>query len=345
MSRRPSREYDDFANREPSDDFLQRPMSRRTFLHRVGQAAVVGIASDTLAGELMWAGTNPEIHVLDNPEAKQQFPTTYTLAIGGFNVSRVEGLGHAVASILPGYGQVAYLQNSTRGLDLADIEREAVRFIEKNNVSRLRLYGHSMGGMLATQLGATLKDKVDVLEALILDCSPASYRDVRGEDQTGTWVLQATDEMSLHLGPGARVLMETASPIIDGKRDFFTVCKKALGKVSSGEICSNRLVQAQASLIRTFNASDYRHVFGNETSIIRLRPENYEADDTVNNETSLPRWRAGLAHEVLDIPVKGSGHANPGQHEKQYAAALLGAAQQCYFYRGEEIPRHRNGPI
>jgi pimeloyl-ACP methyl ester carboxylesterase len=335
MSRRQYQEPNYFANQEPSGDFLHRPMSRRGFFRRAGEAVLVAATADTLAGEILWGNTKPEIHVLDNSEARQQFPTTYTLAIGGFNVANVKGLARSVEAILPGYGQVAYLQNSDYGLDLDDIERETINFIEKNKVERLRLYGHSMGGMLAVQLGAALTNKIEHLEALILDCSPASYKDVRGGDQEGARLLHTTDELWLHFGPGARFALETISPLLNGRDDFFRVCRDALGKVSSGEICSNRLVQSQASLIRTFNVRAYRHAFGDETHIIRLRPEHYENDSTINNESSLPRWQNGLAHSILDVAVEGSGHANPGQHEDQYTNALRRAAQQCDFYHGE----------
>lgn len=331
MRRRSQPEYTPPS--EPSGEFLQQPISRRKFLSTAGRMAAVGMAGDMIQGEILWGGTNPEIHTLDNPEAQKQFPSTYTLAIGGFNVANVKGLAETVQEIFPGYGQVAYLQNAENGIHMGDIEREALRFIKENEVTRLRLYGHSMGGMMAIQLASQLKEKVSSLEAIILDCTPASHEDIRGNKQTAAWLLQITDDAELHMGPITRMAMETASPLLDGRDDIMTLCLNAIRKVSSpDDICSNRLVQAQASFMRAFNISDFYHTFSSSTHILRLRPRDYSADPTIDNETSLPRFRDGLGHIVMDVPVLGSGHANPGGHEQSYRTSLLSAAKTCGFY-------------
>lgn len=343
-----SSEYNkEFSKQEPDGSFLERPMARRNFLRLGTRAAALAMAGDTIAGEVLWGGTNPEIHTIDNPEAARRFPDTYTLAIGGFNVSDVEGLGRAVEAILPGFGQVAYLKSSTNGLDMRDIEREAVRFIKENNVSRLRLYGHSMGGMVAVQLGAMLKDNVDTLEAIMLDCTPASHFDLRGNKQTGVKILEAADTWLPPMGPGARFLMEAASPLMDGRDDVVTVCLNAMNKVvSPRKICSNQLVEAQASLIRTFNAAHFNGTFSDVTSIIRLRPADYDADGTIDNRSSFTRWEEGLGRSLLDVPVVGSGHADPGTHREQYGAALGAAARTCHFYDGRMTPQPgRSRPV
>ncbi|HMH70340.1 MAG TPA: alpha/beta hydrolase, partial [Candidatus Saccharimonadales bacterium] len=193
-----SSEYaNDFSKQTPEGNFFEKPLPRRRFLRLGGAAVALGVAGDTLAGELRWGSTNPEIHKIDNPEATRLFPDTYTVAIGGFNVANVEGLGKTVEAILPGYGQTAYLKNSSNGIDMRDIEREALRFIKKNNVNRLRIYGHSMGGMIAIALAAYLKDEVGLLEAVILDCTPASALDLRGKKRMGTRLLHVADGLGL----------------------------------------------------------------------------------------------------------------------------------------------------
>lgn len=336
--RRRATDREFFAKQEPKSDFLQTPVSRRSFLRIAGQMAAVAAVGDTVEGEIIWGGTNPEIHTLYDKEAERKFPDTYTLAIGGFNVANVEGLGEAVQAVFPGYGQVAYLEEAANGLHMGDIEREVTNFIKKNNVQRLRLYGHSMGGMVAIDLASRLKDKTN-LEAIILDCTPASWEDVRGAKQTGTWLLHASDEMNLHLGPGARAAMEAISPMLDGNSDFLEACLNAMRKVSSpDDICSNKLVQAQASFIRTFDINDFKGKFNESTHILRLRPKEYDADTTVNNETSLSRFEKGLRHEIVDLPIKGSGHANPAQHKEGYRQVLLGAAKDYQFYDGRLRP-------
>jgi pimeloyl-ACP methyl ester carboxylesterase len=332
-----SSEYaNDFSKQTPEGNFFEKPLPRRRFLRLGGEVVALAVAGDTIAGEIMWGGTNPEIHKIDNPEAAHLFPDTYTLAIGGFNVANVEGLGKTVETILPGYGQTAYLQNSSNGIDMRDIEREALRFIKENNVNRLRIYGHSMGGMVAIELAAYLKDRVGLLEAIILDCTPASHLDLRGNKQAGTLLLHVADELSLHLGPAARVVMETASPILDGRDDIVTICLNSMNKVlSPDKICPNGLLESQGSFMRTFNIADHYDVFSESTHIIELRPADFDRDETVDNKSSHARLESGLGRKVMDVPVVGSGHADPGGHQQAYRAALCHAAEQCGFYRGQ----------
>jgi len=337
MKRRAT-ERDLFIKQEPKSDFLRAPISRRGFLKTAGRMALTAALSDTIQGEIIWGGTNPEVHTVYDEEAERRFPNTYTLVLGGFNVANVKGLGEAVQAVLPGYGQVAYIQNADNGLHVGDIERRTKDFIKENNVRRLRLYGHSMGGMVAIDLASRLKGDTD-LEAIILDCTPASYEDVRGGKRAGTWLLHASDEMMLHLGPNARTAMEAVSPMLDGDSDFLEACLHAMRKVSSpDDICSNKLVQGQASFIRTFDITDFKGAFDDSTHILRLRPEDYGADGTVDNATSLPRFEKGLDHTVIDLPVKHSGHADPAQHKEAYRDVLLSAAKKYDFYDGKLVP-------
>lgn len=333
-----SSERRDFSRQQPSGNFLERKTNRRRALQIGGMVVGSALLADTAAGEFLWGGTNPEIHVLHDAKKAKENPHTYTLVIGGFNVFNMEGLGVTIADVLQGQGQVAYLKQADNGISMPDIEREVVRFIEENDVLRLSIYGHSMGGMLAVQLAALLKEKVPYLEAVYLDCTPASHYDLRDDKQAGAWLLHKADEMALSLGPGARMIAETISPIINGDTDIMRVCRNAIHKVASGELCSNQLVEAQASVIRLFNPADYQSDFQDNTRILRLRPKDYDADQTINNETSLPRFRSGFNRRVIDVPVIGSSHADPGTHTKAYRDAVTPVLERAGLVRGKEWP-------
>lgn len=311
------------------ETMLSKETSRRDFLRRAGKAGItlasIG-AGDTLWGEYLWGGTNPEVHMLDTPKLKERFPHTATLAIGGFGVADTQRLARYIRPGLADFGQVGYLKNSNSGIHMGDIIDETRRFIHENSIETLRLYGHSMGGMLAVALASNLLKDVR-LDAIILDCSPASYKDVRSADQAGTLFLDIMDKTSLHMGPLTRLGIETLRPILNGRDDYLDICQHALTKISD-DSCSNKLIQAQASFIRAFDVEDYKNIFPQSMPILRLRPDNYNADGTVNNETSLPRWRDGLNHTVTDITVAGSGHANPGKYPESYTIALHQAATE-----------------
>lgn len=314
----------------------ERKTSRREFIQRFGAAAVASyLAIDTFAGEALWEKSQPEILKFHNPEAERLFPNTYTLVIGGFGVpnDRMEGLASAVNTLLSDYGQVAYLENSDTGLDMDVIEAQTVRFIKANNIKRLRLYGHSMGGMVATELAARLHKQVDIeieIDAVILDCTPASYKDVKGDGQSGTLFLETTDEVSMHLGPATQDLIQIGVALTHGQHDILEVISHTTEKTLKG--CSTKLLQDQARFLRQFDIQKYRHVFPDSVDFIHLRPEDYNSDPTINNKTAVSRWENGLRRPVLDVPVEGSGHADPGDHLHAYFAALYNAVKRHHLF-------------
>jgi pimeloyl-ACP methyl ester carboxylesterase len=323
------------------EELLEKETSRRGFLRKLGKStlalATVG-AGDTLWGEFLWGGTNPEIHTLKSEKAPAD-PRSATLVIGGFGVANTERLAQALRPGMAKYGHMAYLENSNDGIHMGDIIDETRRFIQDKKIDALRLYGHSMGGMLAVALAANIQQDTR-LDAIILDCTPASYKDVRSADQAGTLFLHAMDKASLHLGPLTRFGIEAVRPIINGRDDYLDICKHALTKISD-DSCSNKLIQAQASFIRGFDARDYADIFPPELPILRLRPDDYEADGTINNKTSLPRWRESLQHEVVDLIVQGGGHANPANQRESYASTLQVAAH-AHSFAGAQEGTHRS---
>lgn len=313
------------------EGLLERPTSRRGFLRGLGKTAAVGagiLAADTLAGEYLWGGTNPEIKTLDTPE-REGFDSSATLVIGGFGVSDTTNLATSIAPTLERYGAIAHLEYSSNGIHMGDLIDSAKEYIEKNNIETLRIYGHSMGGMVAVALAAALAKEV-TLGAVFLDCSPASYHDVRSQDRAGTWFLHTTDELSLHFGPLTRLGMEVIRPLAKGDDNYLRICERAINTLSDGS-CSNKLIQAQASFIRTFNPADYSGAFSRSMPILRLRPQDFEDDRTINNHTSLARWREGLDHDIVDVAIKNGGHANPVQRTEEYATAFHAIAKAYAF--------------
>lgn len=321
-----------FSRQHPEGSFFEKKRSRRDFFGVLGKATLLAMTADTIHGELLRENRGAEGFMVSSPEQAERFSHTCTLAIGGFNVANTNYLADTINDIFPDYGQVGYIENATNSLDIDDIERAATTFLEENDITRLRLYGHSMGGMLAIELGARLKEKIPVLEAIILDCTPADAADVRGVRNAGTWLLHASDMANLHLGPAARTAFETISPVVSGDDDIMSACLNALRKVSKpDEMCSNRLVQAQASYLRMFDVASFSGSFEDSTTIARLRPERYASDATINNQTSLARFEHGLDHEIIDVPIPGSAHANPSSCREGYAHALNKLARERGF--------------
>lgn len=319
----------------PELESAQEGSSRRKVLKTIGGVGVGLAFTDTLVGEMWWAGTNPEFRTLENPEARRAFPHTYTLAIGGFGIADVRSVAEAAGKTLGQYSQMGYLHNSNDGFDIKDTIRQAREFIVTHEVEHLRLYGHSMGGMVATELAAELKDEV-AIEALFLDCSPASHHDVRDNERFGTFLLSTLDKAKLHFGPGARFLMEAARPVLDGDSDYLDICRRALARSRADGNCSNRFLQDQASYLRAFDVSSFHQDIPEEIPIFHLHPDVHSHDGTVNNETAPKRWREGLGREVIDVPVIGGTHASVRTHPEIYADTLQATIKRHRLFTSQQ---------
>jgi pimeloyl-ACP methyl ester carboxylesterase len=315
--------------RQPESDFMRPPtsqeMGRRSFLRLLGVGAVaagVTLGADTAVGDLIWGGTNPEIGVLDNAEAKRLFPDTYTLVMSGFSIADVKGLAESVNPALRMFGQVGYIKNGNSGLQIEDMKRETVSFARAVGAKTIRFYGHSMSGMEAAELGAHLQSNGVDVDALYLDCTPKSYLDVRGDKQTGTDVLTLMDNMKIHGGPLLRFLVETGMRVFtDHRDDYLQICREALGQIAP-DSCSNTLIEDQARYIRQFDADQFAGAFKPTTGIIKLQPEDLSRDTTIDNALALPAWRDTFSrleprryHDevsgVIRASVPNGSHADP----------------------------------
>jgi pimeloyl-ACP methyl ester carboxylesterase len=320
---------------------LVRESSRRSFLGKLSRVGTItalvtsGVISvDTLEGNYIWGGTNPEIHILQDDEAKKKFPNTYTLAVGGYNFYDTPYLATSIKDAMGKYSQVASLRQSNEGLQINDIKRKTEQFVEENNATDMYLYGQSMGGMIAVELGAHLVQQGVRVNGIILDCSPMNYMDVRDVLRGGTNILVSTDEMNIHGGPNIRFVIEVLTRWQQGRRDVDRICEEALSKLAP-ENCSNKLIQSQASYMRQFDLNQFADAFTLATQFIHLRPDNLDADGTIDNARSHERLRTTLKNNlVIAQSVIGGGHANPGDCHEGYTAAILESANICDFYDG-----------
>jgi len=329
--------------RQPESDFMQPPtskeMGRRRFLQALGMGAMavgVTLGVDTAVGDLIWGGTNPEIGMLDNAEAARLFPDTYTLVMSGFSIADVEGLAKAVNPALSNFSQVGWIKNSNSGLQIEDLKRTTLTFARSVGAKTMRLYGQSMSGMEAVELGAYLQANGVAVDALYLDCTPKSYRDVRGDKQTGTDILTLMDNMKIHGGPLLRFFVETGMRVFtDHRDDYLQICREALGQLAP-DSCSNILLEDQARYIRQFRAEQFAGLFRPSTSIIKLQPEDLAMDMTIDNATAYLAWREVFSHleprryqdvvsNVIKASVANGSHANPDSCP-DYIPAMMAAS-------------------
>lgn len=336
-----------------ANTILRKDLSRRTVLKALGLGAAkvamgTGLTAtsavhiDTIVGNEYWGGTNPEIGVLPNEEAKKTHPHTFTLAIGGYNVDDPDRIAEAIGDTMFQYGQIAYLKHSNNGLQIEDLKREADRFVEANGVNKLYMYGHSMGGMVAIELAAHLAQKGVSINTIMLDCSPLDFDDIRSTRRDGANTLVSLDELSIHGGPATRFFIEVGTRWIEGRRDIGRMCLDALREVNA-QSCSNRLIQSQARYMKQFNLEHFKDAFPSYTRFVRFQPDDVYRDTTIDNGSAQDRLTNLFPrNDAYVYPVTGGGHASPIQIREGYNAALQQMANDLYFFDGNYTYQRRN---
>ena len=89
---------------------------------------------------------------------------------------------NALRGALNKRGQLAAVGYSNQGLDIDQVVIAVIEHVRARKLTKLYFYGHSFGGMVATQVAARLRELHGVeVEFILLDSSPYSRSDVLDE--------------------------------------------------------------------------------------------------------------------------------------------------------------------
>lgn len=319
---------------------LERRRERDSLYHRTARVigglalsatALAGI--DTITGAALWHNDTPSITTIEGQSAQQASDKVLIdshsdamLVFGGFGVSnsRAKQIGTKIEGILPDLEKVAVINYANKGIDIDKIVETTEEYLEANDIDTIDIYGHSMGGMIGMEVAAELRGKGDIaVRSIILDCTPATKRNVRGFDRGGTTLLKQTDELGLHFGPVTRVGMQATRILTKNPKAIFDsdTFPKALRQASNS--ASNGVMQDQAGIVDAFNVADYKNTFpASSTDIIQIHPYNNEADHTIDDSQAYSDWQTGLVRPISRIALRGSGHASILSDTALYSKAL-----------------------
>ncbi|HSW91193.1 MAG TPA: alpha/beta hydrolase [Candidatus Saccharimonadales bacterium] len=319
---------------------LERRRERGSLYHRTARVmggfalsatALAGI--DTITGAAMWHNDTPTITTIEGQSVQQASDKVLTdgrsdamLVFGGFGVSnsRAKQIGMKIEEALPDLEKVAVINYADKGIDIDKIVETTEEYLEANDIHTIDIYGHSMGGMIGMEVAAELKEKDNIaVRSIILDCTPANKRNVRGSDRGGTTLLKQTDELGLHFGPVTRVGMQATRILTKNPKAIFNsdTFPKALRQASNS--ASNGVMQDQAGIVDTFNVADYKDTFpASSTDIIQIHPYNNDADHTIDDSQAYNDWQTGLVRPISRIALRGSGHASILSDTALYSKAL-----------------------
>ncbi|GIU55837.1 hypothetical protein NicSoilC12_15860 [Arthrobacter sp. NicSoilC12] len=155
-------------------------VSRRSFLIGAGSASL--LAADMLFTQRVQAERRVS-RILEVPDdvAERYYPHASWILFPGYKTSWEEALWilNALRGSLNKRGQLAAVGYSNEGLDIDEVVIAVIEHVRAHNLTTLYFYGHSFGGMVATQVAARLRELHGVEVAFILlDSSPASRHDV-----------------------------------------------------------------------------------------------------------------------------------------------------------------------
>lgn len=295
-----------------------------------GLAAAVVL--DQKVGEYIGGGTRPEV-VFYNTRNASRFPNIAWVSFGGFNVEEPLRINQALAPTFDRFGQSATIHYSSNGLQIEDMVRALAEASEKRGIDTFYFYGHSMGGMVATEVAAGLIKNGFQVPFLALDCTPHDFSDVRGVvARLGLSVAAEAERYSLHGGPATHAIFESLTRIYNdplmNEQQLVAAIKDSI-RSSSPSHPSNSLVQSQALFMRQFDANRFIMPLSS-TQVAHLAPTYAFQDQVVYDDRARIGWQ-----ECYDQPTLGTtllclnspktGHADPSDHPHAYNAMLLEA--------------------
>ncbi|MFF0533354.1 alpha/beta fold hydrolase [Nocardia amikacinitolerans] len=285
--------------------------------------------------------TEPALLPVATPALQENWDTAVVdlVGLGGLNASDT-------AESLPALrrmGVVWAIKYDNQGIDSKVIADLVVRAAQMSGVRNIVLVGHSMGGVIALEVGQHIHlDSDRRLVGVLLDCTPVDLNAVRpesrgrGEDMLRWmgWLPGARESRALRLAVETyarreRFVDRAADPVptIRFAELGEVLVEVATEKVLSRNAASNGLIESQFRTIVGGGAIDNlralsRPVNGKpRPAIVFIRPRDAERDRVVDVEYShqvLVERSGGVGGSLLVVMPRNTGHANPRQAPQEY---------------------------
>lgn len=286
--------------------------SRRGFLIGAGSASL--LAGDMLFTRRVQAErrVNKILPVPDDT-AEKYFPHASWFLFPGYKTSWEEAqwIVNALRGALNKRGQLAAVGYSNNGLDIDRIVIAVVEYARARKLSTLYFYGHSFGGMVATQVAARLRELHGIEVAFILlDSSPSSRHDVL--DPSWFEGVVFLYESGFRFPTVLRGGYELGERMLHkNERSWGQVLDQTLEQLSPFAP-SSILIQTESAYIYHFDPSRYAGKLGGTRMAFIGNPR----DSTVDYESARDAWRLifkdNMASDSLRTDGARPAHASPG---------------------------------
>ncbi|MGY3318641.1 thioesterase domain-containing protein [Arthrobacter sp. TE12232] len=286
--------------------------SRRTFLVGAGSASL--LAADMLFTQRVQEErrVNRILEVKDDV-AERYFPHASWILFPGYKTSWEEALWilNALRGSLNKRGQLAAVGYSNEGLDIDEVVIAVIEHVRAHQLTTLYFYGHSFGGMVATQVAARLRELHGVEVAFILlDSSPASRYDVL--DQSWFEGVVLLYESGFRFPTVLRGGYELGERMLHkNERSWSQILDQTLEQLSP-IAPSSVLIQSESAFIYHFDAGRFVGKLGGTKMAFIGNPR----DQTVDYETARDAWSLTFKANMVSDNLRTDGakpeHASPG---------------------------------
>ncbi|MFJ5955978.1 thioesterase domain-containing protein [Paenarthrobacter sp. NPDC092416] len=286
-------------------------ISRRNFL--IGAGASAALAGDMLFTRHVQAERRAtKILTVPDSFSDLYFPKASWILFPGYKTSWEEAqwILNSLRPALHQRGRLAAIGYSNLGLDVDEIVRELILHVRALELEELYFYGHSFGGMLATQVAARLLELHGVeTQLIVLDSSPFSRSDVL--DQSWFDGVVFLYENGFRIPSVLRGGYELGERVVHkDERTWRQILDQSLEQLSP-IAPSSVLIQTESAYIYHFDGLRFAGKLGGAKMAFMGNPK----DGTVNYLTAREGWNRVFAAnmKISNLSTEGArpAHASP----------------------------------
>jgi pimeloyl-ACP methyl ester carboxylesterase len=217
--------------------------------------------------------------------------------------------------------RLAAVGYSNQGLDIDGLVISIIEYVRAQKLTKLFFYGHSFGGMVATQVAARLLEIHGVqVEFIVLDSSPYSKHDVL--DQSWFDGVVFLYERGIRFPSTLRGGYELGERVIHkDERTWRQILDQTLEQLSP-IAPSNLLIQSESAYIYHFEGLRFVDRLGSAKMAYIGNPR----DRTVRYQTAAEAWAVAFKANMVSSGLQTDGavpaHASPGWNPTVYRPIL-----------------------
>ncbi|MET1086444.1 MAG: alpha/beta fold hydrolase [Arthrobacter sp.] len=296
--------------------------SRRAFLAGAGVSGVLA-ADLLLTREVQSQRRSNRILALPDDFADAYYADASWFLFPGYKTSWEEAqwILNSLRGALNKRARLAAVGYSNQGLDIDGLVIAVIEYVRARKLTKLFFYGHSFGGMVATQVAARLLEIHGVeVEFIVLDSTPYSKHDVL--DQSWFDGVVFLYESGIRFPSTLRGGYELGERVIHkDERTWRQIVDQTLEQLSP-IAPSNLLIQTESAYIYHFDGLRFVGKLGGAKMAYIGNPR----DRTVRYQTAVEAWAVAFKANMVPSDLQTTGaapaHASPGWNPGIYRPIL-----------------------